>query len=292
MLPPELSRLRKAKVDEVVKTGSVVRFEDGHSGTQIYNILYPIFNPSGQVEQFGVYAMDVSADKKTKRELEQTQARLECLLDHSPAALYSRSHTDDCEFLYLSNNILKLTGFSQEEILADPFFWSQRIHPEDRGRFAGTHRAGLLSERQSNEYRFRHQDGAYRWLHDKFNLVQDKQGTPLEYIGSLIDITAAKEAQEKLALSEKRYRAMVECQTDLIDRFTPDTTLIYVNDAICRLFGQSREELLGRSFLPLLPEEAQQRVKTLLDSLTRINRWGKSNIKLSCRTAAHAGRPG
>ena len=87
---------------------------------------------------------------------------------------------------------------------------------------------------QQLEYRFRHKDGTYHWLHDEFNLVRDKQDAPLEYIGSLIDITAAKEAQEKLALSEQRYRAIVECQTDLINRFKPDTTLLYVNEAICR----------------------------------------------------------
>ena len=105
------------------------------------------------------------------------------------------------------------------------------------------------------EYRFWHKDGTYHWLHDEFNLVRDKQDAPLEYIGSLIDITAGKEAQEKLALSEERYRAIVENQTDLINRFKPDTTLLYVNEATCRFAGQSQEELLGRSFLLFLTLE-------------------------------------
>ena len=98
---------------------------------------------------------------------------------------------------------------------------------------------GVMARHQSREYRFLHQDGRYRWLHDEFNLVLDTQGTPLEYVGSLIDITATREAQEALALSEKRYRAIVECQTDLISQYLPDTTLIYVNNAICRLFGHT-----------------------------------------------------
>ena len=255
LMPPELARSRKAKADEVVTTGRVSQFEDEHAGVHIFNILYPIFDASGRVAQVGVYAMDITGDKKTTLELEQTRARLEVLLEHSPAALYSRLHTDSCELLYISNNISILTGFSPEEILADPFFWAQHIHPDDRQQFAETHRAGIVIGRESREYRFRHQDGTYRWLHDEFNLVRDQQGAPLEYIGSLIDITGDKEAQEKLALSEKRYRVMVECQTDLIDLFTPDTTLLYVNDAICRVFGRSREELLGTPFLPLLPAE-------------------------------------
>ena len=126
-----------------------------------------------------------------------------------------------------------------------------------------------MTEHQSRgEYRFLHRDGTYHWLHDEFNLVRDKQGGPLEYVGSLIDVTAAREAQEKLALSERRYRAIVECQRDLIDRFLPDGTPIYVNDAVCRLLGKSREELIGQSFLPFLTTEARELVQAQLKSLT------------------------
>jgi PAS domain S-box-containing protein len=267
LMPPELARTRKAKADEVLRTGRVSQFEDEHSGVCIFNILYPIFDASGRVMQVGVYALDVTAEKKTKRELDRTKARLECLLDHSPVALYSR-HPESCELLYISNNINNLIGFSQEEILADPFLWGQHIHPGDRQQFAATHTAGMLTGGQSQEYQFRHQDGTYRWLHDESNLIRDQHGKPLEYIGSLTDITAAKEAQKKLALSEKRYRAMVEGQTDLINLFKPDTTLLYVNEATCRFMGQSQEELLGRSFLPFLTLKDQQLITSYIRSLT------------------------
>ncbi len=260
---------RKAKCDEVVHTGRVVQFEDEHSGTHIFNILYPIFDAGGRVTQVGVYAMDITEEKKPRAALEKTKARLECLLDHSPAALYSCRFSNCCELLYVSKNIVDLTGFSREEILADPFFWAQHIHPEDRSLVCQKQMEGTqVGQHQQLEYRMQHKDGTYRWLHDEFNLVGDKQDAPLEYIGSVIDITAAKEAQEKLALSEKRYRAIVECQTDLIDRFTADTTMIYVNDAICRFFGKSREELIGQSFLPFLTVAEQQQVKSQLDSMT------------------------
>ena len=252
----------------MVRTGRVIQFEDDHAGIHIYNILYPIFDASGRVTQIGVYAMDVTEDKKTRTELEKTKARLECLLDHSPAALYSSHFTNCCELLYVSKNIVSLTGFSREEILADPFFWAQHIHPEDRSLVCRKQMEGRKVGQQQLEYRFRHKDGTYRWLHDEFNLVRDKQDAPLEYIGSLIDITAAKEAQEKLALSEQRYRAIVENQPDLINRFKPDTTLLYVNEATCRFAGQSQEELLGRSFLPFLTLEDQKKVTSHIRSLT------------------------
>src|SRR5688572_1642233 len=60
---------------------------------------------------------------------------------------------------------------------------------------------------------------------------------------------APQSAQEALRESEARYRALVESQIDLISRYRPDTTLTFVNDAFCRLYGSTREELVGRSFL-------------------------------------------
>jgi PAS domain S-box-containing protein len=56
--------------------------------------------------------------------------------------------------------------------------------------------------------------------------------------------------------AEEYYRFITEQQTDLICRFRPDTTLTFVNEAYCRYFGKTREELIGRSFFILLPPEA------------------------------------
>jgi PAS domain S-box-containing protein len=55
--------------------------------------------------------------------------------------------------------------------------------------------------------------------------------------------------------NEARYRAIVEDQTELICRWRPDGTLTFVNGAYCRYFDRTREELIGHSFMPLIPEE-------------------------------------
>ena len=57
-----------------------------------------------------------------------------------------------------------------------------------------------------------------------------------------------REAFDRLAASEARYRAVVDTQTEFIARITPDGRLSFVSDAYCRYYGRSREELLGRRF--------------------------------------------
>jgi formate hydrogenlyase transcriptional activator len=66
-----------------------------------------------------------------------------------------------------------------------------------------------------------------------------------------------KRAEEALRESEERYRNVVETQTELICRFLPDTTLTFVNDAYCRYFRRTREQLIGTKFLELIPFSAR-----------------------------------
>ncbi|PKL69671.1 MAG: hypothetical protein CVV30_08975 [Methanomicrobiales archaeon HGW-Methanomicrobiales-1] len=61
--------------------------------------------------------------------------------------------------------------------------------------------------------------------------------------------------EQQLRFSEERYRNVVEDQTELICRFAPDGTHLFVNDAYCRYFGKSREDIIDQHFIPDVPPE-------------------------------------
>lgn len=77
-----------------------------------------------------------------------------------------------------------------------------------------------------------------------------------------------REAEEHLIESERRYRNVVEDQTEFISRFLPDGTHVFVNDAYCRYFGKERDEIIGKVFRPNIPPEDQERVKGFFTTLT------------------------
>jgi PAS domain S-box-containing protein len=97
--------------------------------------------------------------------------------------------------------------------------------------------------------------------------VTNTETDSLMLIGSYIGILAVtnmllaaaaaerRAAEHAVSENEKRFRAVVEDQTDLICRFKPDGLLTFVNDAFCRFHGKSSGELIGTNFFQTLSEE-------------------------------------
>ena len=107
----------------------------------------------------------------------------------------------------------------------------------------------------------------YSLLHRIGPFVTNTETDSLMLIGSYIGIlavtnlllaaaTAERRAAERaVSQSEKRFRAVVEDQTDLICRFKPDGLLTFVNEAFCRFHGKSSRELIGTNFFQTLGKE-------------------------------------
>lgn len=83
----------------------------------------------------------------------------------------------------------------------------------------------------------------------------------------VIDINDRKLAQLQLKNSENSYLSIINSQEDIIFRFLPDTTLLFVNDAYCKQFGLKREEIIGHKFLEYVQEKEKHRIRNYLENL-------------------------
>lgn len=72
----------------------------------------------------------------------------------------------------------------------------------------------------------------------------------------------------EIELRELQYKGILEDQTEIICRFTADNTLTYVNDAYCRMFGLTREEILGEVWAPVVHPDDLGKVEAALASVT------------------------
>ena len=85
--------------------------------------------------------------------------------------------------------------------------------------------------------------------------------------------------ESELRDSERRYRAIVEQQTELVLRLTRDGTITFVNDALCTYSGMSREALIGESFRRFVSEKMADQTEWHLAKLTPAAPVGENEIE-------------
>jgi PAS domain S-box-containing protein len=121
------------------------------------------------------------------------------LLRASPVVIYSCIPSGNYPTTFISENIETLTGYSPMEYLADPSFWLNHLHPDDKDDlFAEMSELFETQNSLSYEYRFLCADGNYIWVLDKLKVSYDEQGKPTEMLGLWLDITKRKNDEELL----------------------------------------------------------------------------------------------
>ena len=122
-------------------------------------------------------------------------------------------------------------------------------------------------EQEQDFFDFRHQIASGEIKHVEVYSNPIKINGEKLLISSIHDITERKKAQQKLKETKQLYNNVINTQQEMICRFKPDTTLIFVNQAYCNYFAKSEAELLGTKFLEFVPPEEQTKILNHLDSL-------------------------
>lgn len=134
-----------------------------------------------------------------------SEARFRNLADTAPAILWVTEPDGACSFI--SRGWYEFTGQTEEEGLGkDGFGWLDVIHPEDREQAGCIFlEANKKQESFTLDYRLRRADGEYRWAIDAGRPRFGPNGEFLGYIGSVIDITDRKRAEDAMRLSKERF---------------------------------------------------------------------------------------
>jgi PAS domain S-box-containing protein len=203
----------------------------------------------------------------SERALRESEEKYRSLFENSGDAIYMT--TREGRFLDVNQSGVDLFGHSKEHMLNEMSVSQTYVDPHDRDKFREeVERKGSV---RNFEVRLRKKDGTEMDCLLTSSVSRSNGGAVLGYQGIVRDITERKRAEKTLLESEARYRAVVEDQTELICRFLPGGILTFVNEAYCRYFGRSREELIGSSFMPLIPPEDHAKVESHLASLSPAN---------------------
>ncbi len=174
----------------------------------------------------------------------------------------------DGKFRYVNPVLAQKFGYRPEEII-DRLGPLDLVQPEDRQMIEENLKRRLSGEETTAQYCFkgRRRDGST--IHaELLSRSAEYQGRPA-VMGILLDITQRVQAEQGRQASEERYRAIVEDQTELVNRFRPDGTVTFANRAVLRFFGTTLPELQAGGFFKFVPAEDRQLV---MEAIGRLNR--------------------
>jgi PAS domain S-box-containing protein len=188
--------------------------------------------------------------------------RLREVLENSLDASYKRNLLTN-SYEYFSPVIARITGYTPDEMKSLPLETVVNLmHPDDIiavERKVAASLSGAAGTAHQLEYRFKHKEGQYHWLQDRFTVMRGADGHPRALIGSVSDITDRKLAEIDLKESEEKYRVIFNNEMYAICIFDLETLhFLDVNDAYTRLYGYSREELLSGMTIHDITAEQQE----------------------------------
>ena len=223
----------------------------------------------GEVEKndrhvFTAIVRDITARKKVELALRESEARFHNMADTAPVMLWMSGPDKLCT--YVSKGWLEFTGREIEQELNNG--WTENIHAGDLPRCLEIYHTALETRREFQmEYRYKRRDGVYRWLLNTGIPRSLPDGSFIGYIGSCVDITehrqaedSLRESEEALRQSEERYRTLIERLTDGVYRSTPEGKFIEANPAMVKMLGYAgKEELMAIDIKKQLYFDEQER---------------------------------
>ena len=154
-----------------------------------------------------------------------------------------------------------MLGYADHEVANTFEGWKKLWHPEDAPGIEKAIQDHIAGETRHYEtiHRLRHKDGDWRWILTRGEMTRDAQGKPRRWVGTNLDITAQKRAEEALRISEKKYRHLFESAVEGI-LITRGEVIEFANPALARILGRSIEAITSSPFISFIHPEDRDMV--------------------------------
>jgi PAS domain S-box-containing protein len=183
--------------------------------------------------------IDITERRRAEATLRESEERFRNMADTAPVLIWVSGSDKLCTFF---NKVwLEFTGRTMEQELGNG--WVKGIHPDDLDRCMATYSASFDARCQFRmEYRLRRADGEYRWILDDGAPRFTSGGIFAGYIGSCVDITERRRAEEE----RQKFVSLADRSMEFVGMCDLDFRPFYVNPAGLRLVGLENLEAACR----------------------------------------------
>jgi len=227
---------------------------------------------------------DISERRRAEDALRESELLFRTMADSAPVLLWVSS--TDMQRTFFNQPWLDFTGRTLDQELG--YGWAEGLHPDDYQRCLEIY-ISSFHQRQpfSIDYRLRRADGEYRWVYDNGVPRWTPDRVFAGYIGSCIDITERKQAEE-------RRRALVEVSAQLNDSLDYETTVHQIVDFFVPQFADfcllHVVEESGH-YRQAAAAHANPRKQALLDELGQLDPLSSDTASSLIARALQTGRP-
>jgi len=186
-------------VEPVVLRSKVAVFVD------LFTMTREIQRKAAQEQQLLDANLRANAERlRIEQELRLVEQRQAAIIASLPIILYLEA-ADAAPRVpqFVGGNFTAVTGYPFKAVKAGPTLWVDRLHPDDRERvLRALHNRGETGA-MAIEYRWKCADGQYKHFLDQAVLLRGAEGAPLQYAGTLLDVTERKDLESELLQARK-----------------------------------------------------------------------------------------
>jgi PAS domain S-box-containing protein len=224
----------------------------------------PLRDEAGNIVKWYGVLTDIEDRKRAEESLRSSEAYLAEAQRLSQTGSWAWSPDQDIR--YWSEECYRVLSFDPQDGLPrfEEFF--QRIHSDDQPGFRELIQTAIREKAEwEADYRIVHPGGAIRDIHIVGHPVLSTSGHLVEFVGTVIDVTARKQAEEELRRSEMELRQMLDFTPQLVVVFGPNRERLCINRIALDYLGTSLDEWRQRSFAAEVHPDDSERLKTYAD---------------------------
>ena len=224
---------------------------------------------------------------KISAQLPNLEAKYRALVEQIPAVVFMAFLDEAVGEAYVSPQIERVLGFTQEEWLQDPVRWYSQVHPDDKLRWSAEAAELFLTGKPlRSAYRILSRDNRVIWLHCEAKMIRRADGRPWFIHGVGFDITDLKRTEEALEKERNVVTAMLDTVGALVVVMDTDGRIVRFNRACERSTGKTPADVTGRYLWDLfIPEEDAAGFRTQFERM----RDGQLQSEYECQWLAADG---